>query len=161
IQEGFIEVVLSKFVSVPDDDLGLAIENLRDALEERNIDKALSIIQSAIADLPTIVKKDMCENYYESVTHLIFRLTGWRVVSELQSVAGRSDVVAATKDSVFIFELKMDRGRPFDEVAAEGLLQIDANGYSDRFKVSGKKMLKTALVFSSEGKGLLGWKVNS
>ena len=70
-------------------------------------------------------------------------------------------MVAATKDSVFIFELKMDRGRLFDEVADEGLLQIDANGYSDRFKVSGKKMLKTALVFSSEGKGLLGWKVNS
>ncbi len=158
IQEGFIEVVLSKFVSVPDDDLGLAIENLREALVARNIDKALSIIQSAIADLPTIVKKDMCENYYESVTHLIFRLSGWRVVSELQSVAGRSDVVAATKDSVFIFELKMDRGRPFDEVADEGLSQIDANGYSERFKVSGKEMFKTTLVFSSEGKGLIGWK---
>ncbi len=158
IQEGFIEVVLSKFVSVPDDDLGLAIENLREALVARNIDKALFIIQSAIADLPTIVKKDMCENYYESVTHLIFRLTGWRVVSELQSVAGRSDVVAATKDSVFIFELKMDRGRPFDDVACEGLTQIDANGYSDRFKVSGKKMFRTALVFSSDGKGLIGWK---
>ena len=161
IQEGFIEVVLSKFVSVPDDDLGLAIENLREALVARNIDKALSIIQSAIADLPTIVKKDMCENYYESVTHLIFRLSGWRVVSELQSVAGRSDVVAATKDSVFIFELKMDRGRPFDEVADEGLSQIDANGYSERFKVSGKEMFKTVLVFSSEGKGLLGWKTAS
>lgn len=67
-------------------------------------------------------------------------------------------MVAATKDSVFIFELKMDRGRLFDEVADEGLLQIDANGYSDRFKMSGKGMFRTALVFSSEGKGLLGWK---
>ena len=161
IEEGFLDILLKKFVSLPDDDLGLAIDNLRDALEERNIDKALSIIQSAIADLPTIVKKDMCENYYESVTHLIFRLTGWRVVSELQSVAGRSDVVAATKDSVFIFELKMDRGRSFDEVADEGLLQIDANGYSNRFKVSGKGMFKTALVFSSDGKGLIGWKTLS
>ena len=83
-----------------------------DALEACDIDKALSIIKSAIADLPTIVKKDMCENYYESVTHLMFRMTGWRVVSELQSVAGRSDVVVATKDSVFIFELKMDRSLP-------------------------------------------------
>ena len=52
----------------------------------------------------------------------------------------------------------MDKGRPFDEVACEGLTQIDANGYSDRFKVSGKKMFKTALVFSSDGKGLVGWK---
>ena len=45
-------------------------------------------------------------------------------------------------------------------VAEEALAQIDANGYSQRFAVSGKTMYKVALVFSSEGKGLLGWKVN-
>ena len=159
IEEGFLNVLLKKFVTVPDDDMGLAIDNLCDALEACDIDRTLTIIKSAIADLPTIVKKDMCENYYESVTHLMFRMTGWRVVSELQSVAGRSDVVVATKDTVYIFELKMDKGHDFDDVAEEGLIQIDANGYSQRFEVSGKKMKKVCLVFSSEGKGLLGWKV--
>ena len=159
VEEGFLDVLLKKFITVPYDDIGLEINNLRVALRNKNLDRALSIIKSAIADLPTIVKKNMCENYYESVTHLMFRMTGWRVVSELQSVAGRSDVVVATKDSVFIFELKMDRGRTFDEVSDEGLNQIDANGYSDRFAVSGKAMHKIALVFSSEGKGLLGWKI--
>ena len=158
IEEGFLNVLLKKFVNVPDDDMGLAIDNLCDALEAGDIDKALSIVKAAIADLPTVVKKDMCENYYESVTRLMFRMTGWRVVSELQSVAGRSDVVVATKDSVFIFELKMDKGRDFEQVAAEALEQISANGYAERFTVSGKKMYKTALVFSSEGKGLLYWK---
>lgn len=161
IEEGFLNVLLKKFVSVPDDDMGLTIDNLCDALDSRDVDKALSIIKSAIADLPTIVKKDMCENYYESVTHLMFRMTGWRVVSELQSVAGRSDVVVATKDSVFIFELKMDKGADFETVAASALSQIDANGYSDRFTVSGKAMYKVGLVFSSDGKGLLGWKISS
>ena len=87
------------------------------------------------------------------------KMTGWRVVSELQSVAGRSDVVVATKDGIFIFELKMDKGREFEEVANEALKQIDANGYAQRFSVAGKTMHKVALVFSSEGKGLLGWKV--
>lgn len=158
IKDGFLDVLLKKFVTVPDDDLGLAIDNLCDALKARDMDKALSIIQSAIADLPTIVKKDMCENYYESVTHLMFRMTGCRVVSELQSVAGRSDVVVSTKDAVFIFELKMDKGQDFETVAETALAQIDANGYSDRFAVSGKQMVKVALVFSSGGKGLLGWK---
>ncbi|MBR1911826.1 MAG: PD-(D/E)XK nuclease domain-containing protein, partial [Treponema sp.] len=90
--------------------------------------------------------------------HLMFRMTGYNVVSELQNVAGRSDVIVTTKDSVFIFELKMDKGQDFDTVAEKALTQIDANGYSDRFKVSGKEMFRTALVFSSEGKGLLGWK---
>ena len=70
--------------------------------------------------------------------------------SELQSVSGRSDVVAATKTSVFIFELKMDRGRDFETVANEALAQIDSNGYADRFLVSGKNLIKAGVVFSSE-----------
>ena len=158
IEEGFLNVLLKKFVNVPDDDMGLAIDNICGAIESHDIDRILSIIKAAIADLPTVVKKDMCENYYESVTHLIFRLTGFSVVSELQSVAGRSDVILTTKDSVFIFELKMDKGRAFEDVAAEALSQIDANGYADRFAVSGKAMYKVGVVFSSEGKGIAGWK---
>lgn len=161
VEEGFLDVLLKKFITVPYDDIGLEINNLRVALRDKNIDRALNIIKSDIADLPTVVKKDMCENYYESVTHLMFRMTGWRVVSELQNVCGRSDVVVASKDSVFIFELKMDKGRSFEEVAEEALSQIDENGYSQRFAVSGKAMYKVALVFSSEGKGLLGWKVKA
>ena len=101
----------------------------------------------------------MCENYYESATHLMFRMTGYRVISELQNVCGRSDVVVSTKDSVFIFELKMDKGKKFETVANDALAQIDANGYCDRFAVSGKKMYKIGVVFSSKGKGLVGWKV--
>lgn len=158
VEAGFLEVLLNKFVSSPYDDLGLEITNIRKALRNNDIDKVLSIIKAAIADLPTVVKKDMCENYYESVTHLIFRLSGYRVVSELQSVCGRSDVVVATKTSVFIFELKMDKGRDFEDVAAEALSQISDNGYADRFAVAGKQMFKVGLVFSSEGRGMLGWK---
>lgn len=53
----------------------------------------------------------------------------------------------------------MDKGRSFEEVAEDALKQIDANGYCDRFAVSGKKMLKVGVVFSSEEKGMVGWKV--
>ena len=158
IEQGFLEVLLKKFITVPYDDIGLEINNMKQALRNHDIDRVLSIIKAAIADLPTVVKKDMCENYYESVTHLIFRLTGFNVVSELQSVAGRSDVIVTTKDSVFIFELKMDKGRKFEEVAVEALTQIDSNGYANRFAVSEKQMFKVVVVFSSSGKGMLGWK---
>jgi len=159
IETGFLNAVLKKFVKVPDDDMGLAIDNLRQALQKNDIDRALSIIKAGIADLPTVVQKDMCENYYESVTHVMFRMTGFNVVSELQSVCGRSDVIVTTADSVFIFELKMDKGQDFDKVADEALIQIDAKGYSDRFVVNGKTMHKIAIVFSSNGKGIVGWKI--
>ncbi len=52
----------------------------------------------------------------------------------------------------------MDKGRAFEEVVTEALSQIDANEYADRFAVSGKTMYKVGVVFSSEGKGLVGWK---
>ena len=159
VEEGFLDVLLKKFITVPYDDVGLEINNLKVALRNKNIDKALSIIKAAIADLPTIVKKEMCENYYESVTHLMFRMTGFRVVSELQSVVGRSDVVVSTKDSIFIYELKMDKGKDFEQVANEALEQINANGYAERFAVAGKTLYKVGVVFSSDGKGLLGWKI--
>ncbi|MBO7612608.1 MAG: PD-(D/E)XK nuclease domain-containing protein, partial [Treponema sp.] len=158
IESGFLEVLLKKFVNVPYDDMGLEIANIKRALLQKDVDKVLSIIKAAIADLPTLVKKDMADNFYESVTHLIFRLTGFNVLSELQSVAGRSDVIVTTKDCVFIFELKIDRRRTFVDVAEEALSQIDANGYAERFAVSGKAMVKVGLVFSSEGKGMVGWK---
>ena len=158
VESGFLDVLLKKFVSFPDDDLGLEITNLRLALRNAEIDKILSILKAAIADLPTIVKKEMCENYYESVIHLIFRLSGYRLVSELQSVCGRSDVVVVAKDNVYIFELKMDKGRPTEEVCNEALSQIDENGYADRFAISGKKMFKVGIVLSSSGKGLVDWK---
>ena len=47
----------------------------------------------------------------------------------------------------------------FDEVAEDALNQIDANGYSERFAVSGKTMHKIAVVFSSSAAGMVGWKI--
>ena len=67
--------------------------------------------------------------------------------------------MVSTEDSVFIFELKMDKGRDYETVVGEAVAQIDVNGYADRFAVSGKDMYKVGLVFSSAGKGLLGWKI--
>ena len=56
--------------------------------------------------------------------------------------------VVTLDNDVFIFELKMDYGKPFDEVADEALNQIDANGYSERFAVSGIKPCTTSPWYS-------------
>ena len=49
----------------------------------------------------------------------------------------------------------------YENTAENALSQIDANGYSERFAVSGKNMYKIGVIFSAEGKGLLGWKAKS
>ena len=45
VEEGFLEVLLQKFVTVPYNDMGLEIGNMKIALKNRNIDKVLSIIK--------------------------------------------------------------------------------------------------------------------
>ncbi|MBQ1661975.1 MAG: PD-(D/E)XK nuclease domain-containing protein, partial [Treponema sp.] len=55
----------------------------------------------------------------------MLRMTGFDVTSELQNQYGRSDVIVRLPDAVYIFELKMDKGRGFDEVSDEALRQID------------------------------------
>lgn len=159
VEKGLFEIIIPKFTTITTDELGLSIENFRQSFIHADIEKLMNLLKAALADIPTILKKNQCENYYETVTHVIFRQTGFSVLSEFQSIAGRSDIVVTTKDSVFIFELKMDKGRTFEEVAAEALEQIDAGGYADRFAVSGKQMYKVGVVFSSDGKGMCGWKV--
>ena len=42
IKDGFLDVLLKKFVTVPDDDMGLAIDNLSDALAENRCAKLAS-----------------------------------------------------------------------------------------------------------------------
>lgn len=158
VERGLYKILIPKFSNIPRENLGLTIEKVRRAFRADDIDGVLGILQASIADLPTIIKKDKCENYYETITHLIFRYTGFSVFSELQNVCGRSDVVVSTANSVFIFELKMDSVIKWEEAAEEGLKQIDERKYAERFAQYGKKLFKTAVVFSSEGKGLIGWK---
>ncbi len=45
-----------------------------------------------------------------------------------------------------------------EAAAEEALNQIEEKGYATRFIVSGKTTRKIGVVFSSEGKGLVGWK---
>lgn len=158
VQNGLYKILIPKFSNIPQNEMGLTIEKIRRAFRADNIDGVLEILQASIADLPTIVRKDKCENYYETITHMIFRFTGFQVFTEMQNICGRSDVVLATQNSVFIFELKMDKGRDFEEVAAEGLKQIEERKYAEKFAQAGKNLFKTAIVFSSDGKGIVGWK---
>lgn len=158
VQNGLYKILIPKFSNIPQNEMGLTIEKIRRAFRADNIDGVLEILQASIADLPTIVRKDKCENYYETITHMIFRFTGFQVFTEMQNICGRSDVVLATQNSVFIFELKMDKSRDFEEVAAEGLKQIEERKYAEKFAQAGKNLFKTAIVFSSDGKGIVGWK---
>ena len=158
VEDGFLNAILPKFISVPDDDLGLSVDYLRQAFAANELEYAMRIVKACFSDIPTIVQKNMCENFYEAITHVLFRMTGFDVVSEMQSIFGRSDIIVTTQTDVYIFELKTVPPADFAKGVEEALAQIEKKGYAERYSVSGKTTHKIALVFADDASGVLGWK---
>ena len=158
VEDGFLNAILPKFISVPDDDLGLSVDYLRKAFAANELEYAMRIVKACFSDIPTIVQKNMCENFYEAITHVLFRMTGFDVVSEMQSIFGRSDIIVTTQTDVYIFELKTVPSSDFEKGVKEALKQIENKKYAERYSVSGKTTHKIALVFADDASGVLGWK---
>ena len=158
VEDGFLNAILPKFISVPDDDLDLSVDYLRQAFVANELEYAMRIVKACFSDIPTIVQKNMCENFYEAITHVLFRMTGFDVVSEMQSIFGRSDIIVTTQTDVYIFELKTVAPADFEKGVEEALAQIEKKCYAERYSVSGKTTHKIALVFADDASGVLGWK---
>lgn len=158
VKNGFLKYILPRYTNIPEDRLGLSVEHFRKAIAGRDIDSLMKLFSAAIADLPTRRSGNM-EYAYQVAFHAMLRQTGFDVESEMQVIGGRVDVTLETNDTAYIFELKMDDGKPFDEVAEIALAQIEKKGYTARFSASGKKIFKIALVFSTEKGGVTGYKI--
>ena len=159
VSECLMGYLLPKFLSYAEcSDSGVSIEHFRRALLDGDAAKVAAIVSSCVSSIPTVTRES-CENYYESIVHVLFRATGFEVVSQMQSSAGRARLVLQTPRSVWIFELKMD-GRSGDVAGLcdAALRQIVEKGYAKPYEASGKLIRNVALVFSSAKLGLAGWK---
>ncbi len=132
-----------------------------DALEEKEIEKALAHIRAFMSGIPyNAERKD--ENHYKTVLFLIFKLcTPYVVRTEKCSAAGRSDAVVETADAVYMFEFKLDKNGTADDA----LKQIDEKGYLIPYSVtmakdgSPKKLFKIGVSFDAEKRTIGEWKV--
>ena len=158
VRSGFIKFLLPLYTDIPKDRLGLAVEHFREAIVTRDIDSFMKLFTAAVADLPTRRSGNM-EYAYQVAFHAMLRQTGFDVTSEQQVIGGRTDVTLETESTVYIFELKMDGGKPWEEAAEAALAQIEKKGYAKRFEAGGKKIFRIALVFSTEKGGVAGYRV--
>ena len=110
----------------------------------------------------TTITEHQDENHYKFIFYLIFRLlTDFNVTTEERSATGQADAVVETKNSVFVFEFKMDKNGTVEDA----LKQIDSKGYlipySVKTKADGtpKKLFKIGVTFDSEKRTLGEWKI--
>ena len=74
--------------------------------------------------------------------------------TEVKSAVGRADAVMHMPDTIYVFELKVDKS------ADEALAQIDEKGYMLPYHAeNGKRLVKVGISFDSKQRTIADWKI--
>ena len=90
---------------------------------------------------------------------MVFTLLGQFVEAEVRSAAQRDalsivvDAVVKTKDTVYIFEFKLEGAG----TAEDALKQIDDKGYALRYTADSRRVVKAGVVFDTEKRTISEW----
>lgn len=126
VRLGLMRSLIPSYVT-PDSSLtNRFIIKLAMSLDERNMDKALQLLQSFIGTIPYCDNTDD-EGHYQQVLYIIFTLLGAYADVEVHTSKGRIDLVIRTMSDLYIIEVKLDG------TARDAIKQIDLKNYPDRF----------------------------
>ncbi len=130
------------------------IEQLYIAIDEGRIEEALELLKTFLSTVPYTENTDH-EGHYEAMLYAILTLIGYYNVDiEVRTSTGRVDMVLKTDDTVYIFELKLNKS------AQEALEQIDLKNYPARFALYGLPIVKVGVNFSSKTRTIDGWAID-
>ena len=150
VEYGFLNFVAPFYTCVPKEDAPFHIGHFVSTLRKGDVDSFLTRLRAFFADFPYELN-DRTERHYQVVFYLVFKLMGQFTETEVRSARGRADAVVKTKDSIFVFEFKLNGS------ALEALAQIDDKGYLIPYEADGRKLVKVGINFDAEQRNLGDW----
>lgn len=93
------------------------------------------------------------EGEWSRQVYLILSLMGAHAQTEIHMATGRADCVVKTPGYIYVFEFKLDK--PIEDAMA----QIDDKGYAIPYQADGRRLYKVGVVFSTEKRNVVEWKV--
>ena len=112
-------------------------------LRSGDVDAFMERLRVFFAGMPYDLS-DNTERHYQAVFYVVFTLMGQFVETEIRSAHGRADAVVKTKDTIYVFEFKLNGS------AEEALRQIDEKGYLIPYTLDGRRLVKVGVNFSKE-----------
>lgn len=93
------------------------------------------------------------EGEWSRQLYLVMKLMGAHAQTEIHMATGRADCVVKTPDFIYVFEFKLDK--PVEDAMA----QIEDKGYAVPYSADSRKLFKIGVVFSSEKRNVVDWKI--
>lgn len=130
VRYGFLNFLVPYYTEVTDDETGFHIAKFMRELRSGDVDAFMERLKVFFAGMPYDLS-DNTERHYQAIFYVVFTLMGQFVETEIRSARGRADAVVKTKDTIYVFEFKLNGS------AEEALRQIDEKGYLIPYTLDG------------------------
>ncbi len=122
-------------------------------LQAGDMDAFFASMQAIFASIPYDIETKRDEAYFHTIFYLAMAASGGQAQSSVLTSRGRIDMVMTFPDRVYILEFKCNQS------AAAALAQIRAQGYAEKYRASGKKVILVGINFSTEQRNVDSWQV--
>ena len=128
--------------------------NMYECLLEHDLDGMLRELRQFLLTVPQCDNTHY-EGHYQQLLYVILSLLGAYVDVEVRTATGRVDMVMRTADTLYLFELKLNRS------AEAAMRQIDLKNYPARFAQCGLPVVKVGINFDTATHTLSDWSIVS
>ena len=147
VSKAIFAVVASIHGEISRDDVALLSEKMKICLQHGRVEEMFDYMKSLIFSVPyQIVKGEASESHFHLAFHIIFKMLGFRILSEISTLNGRIDSVLETEDRIYLFEFKLN------QPVSKALDQIREKEYFAPYIREKKKVMLLGVSFDSKKK---------
>ncbi len=152
VRDGLLNSLVPRYVNPRRTDNDAFLLGFCKAVYRGDIEDALEHMRTYMATIPYDLENHT-EKHFQTIFYLMFSFLNIYIRTEVKSAVGRADAVMHMPDTVYVFELKVDKS------ADEALQQIDDKGYMLPYHKEGKRLVKIGISFDSKQRTLAEWKI--
>ena len=152
VRDGLLNSLLPHYVNPRRSDNDAFLLGFCKAVYRNDIEAALEHMRTYLATIPYDLENHS-EKHYQTIFYLMFSFLNIYIRTEVKSAIGRADAVMHMPDTIYVFELKVDKS------ADEALAQIDEKGYMLPYHSEGKRLVKVGINFDSTQRTISEWKI--
>ena len=152
VRDGLLNSLIPHYVNPRRSDNNAFLLGFCKAVYRNDIEAALEHMRTYMATIPYDLENHS-EKHYQTIFYLMFSFLNIYIRTEVKSAIGRADAVMHMPDTIYVFELKVDKS------AEEALAQIDEKGYMLPYHAEGKRLIKIGISFDSTQRTISDWKI--
>ena len=152
VRNGLLNSLIPHYVNPRRSDNNAFLLGFCKAVYRNDIEAALEHMRTYMATIPYDLENHS-EKHYLTIFYLMFSFLNIYIRTEVKSAIGRADAVMHMPDTIYVFELKVDKS------AEEALAQIDEKGYMLPYHSEGKQLVKIGISFDSTQRTIRDWKI--